>query len=99
MDDPNRRRPSTATLAAGTLLAVVVVGAAATVAPQWLGDDPGDRPAPTVPTERVVMVPVPDAANMGALHATSRLQFDECQQDYNEISDDPYSSRQPLYFC
>ena len=40
-----------------------------------------------------------DLADLAEVHATSRLQYDDCQQDYAAISSEMSSSRNPQYFC
>lgn len=43
--------------------------------------------------------PLVDLVDLADIHASSRLQYDECQQGFADISADPSSSRNPLYFC
>ena len=43
--------------------------------------------------------PLVDLVDLADVHAASRLQYDECQQGFADISADPSSSRNPLYFC
>lgn len=43
--------------------------------------------------------PLADLVDLADIHASSRLQYDECQQGFADISADPSSSRNPLYFC
>jgi len=70
--------------------------------------EPPPRPAPiehNVQTdsgpgiEWNVTEPAIDLGELADVHASSRLQYDECQQDYAEVAADPSSSRNPLYFC
>jgi hypothetical protein len=49
--------------------------------------------------EWIVTDPLVDLGYLADVHASSRLQYDECQQGFADIATDPSSSRNPFYFC
>ena len=89
-------------------LGVVGLGSVA-----WLAagePDSPDRVEPTEPVEqplvvadvdfeRIVGDPQVDIGYLAGVHAASRQNYDECQQDFADLTDELSSSRHPLYFC
>ena len=79
----------------------------------WQATDEPEPPSLVEPTEPVdqplltgddevewfVDEPQIDFGYLADVHAASRLQFDECQQDFAAITDESSSGRHPLYFC
>jgi len=73
-----------------------------TVVDDWQTDpvfDAGPDAGPDNGFELLVEAPRTDVSSLAEIHATSRLQYDECQQDYADVAADPSSSRNPMYFC
>lgn len=49
--------------------------------------------------EWIVTEPSADLGDLADVHASSRLQYDECQQNFAQVATEPSSGRHPLYFC
>ncbi len=49
--------------------------------------------------EWIVTEPSVDLGYLADVHASSRLQYDECQQNFAQVATEPSSGRHPLYFC
>lgn len=92
---------------------VVTAGLGVTSAVVWQSAGDSESPGllePTEPAEQPVFVgddgfewiieePQVDVSLLAGIHAASRLQYDECQQDFAALTGESSSSRRPLYFC
>ncbi len=87
----------------GTIVAGVTVGlVAAAFGWQAVTNDATTDPDPSNSNETLewkITEPTVDLGDLAGVHASSRLQYDECQQDYAGIASEPSSGTHPLYFC